>query len=142
MSKYRLSLLFWGPVALGIVLSILFYGYNQPDITSLHIPRLPSIYQGIPRLSPERIRYVPQGILPAGVLPPEKYEEEKHRPAQIFELRAILKVGERKICKFNEELLYEGQYLGPFKIVAIGENYVELKGEQRVRVYVGEKISF
>ncbi|WP_068670581.1 hypothetical protein [Thermosulfurimonas dismutans] len=142
MDRYKILGLFWGPVVLAVALSLLFYWHLRPDLRTIRVPSVPQGYREIPQVSPEKIRYIPrEPVISEAFLLLDKPVPPS--PRSVLELKAVLKIGQEKICKIDGELLKEGQKIGPFKIVFIGDNYVELYGRQKkIRLLVGEKLSF
>lgn len=150
MDRYKILGLFWGPVVLAVVLSLLFYWHFRPDLRTIRVPSVPQGYREVPQVSPEKIRYIPREpviseafLLLDKPVPPSPRRQVPPSPRGVLELKAVLRIGQEKICKIDGELLKEGQKIGPFKIVFIGDNYVELYGRQKkIRLLVGERLSF
>lgn len=141
MEKYKILGLFWGPVGLALGLSIFFYWSAKPDLKAIKVPSVPQVYRNIPMVKFEQPKYT-LGHTPVkseGFLPSIKPLTIR---THTLELRSILRIGRRKICKINEMWLKEGQRIGPFKLIFIGENYVELYNGKKIRLLVGERLSF
>lgn len=147
MEKYKTWGVLWGPVVVALVLSILFYWHSKPDLRRIKVPSVPQVYRSIPMMKLEKPKYAPLVNIPVKseafllstkpltILPPSS--------TNTLELKSILRIGRKKVCKINNRLLKEGQRIGPFKVLFIGENYVELyNGQEKVRLLVGERLSF
>ncbi|HFC97223.1 MAG TPA: hypothetical protein ENJ40_02030 [Thermosulfurimonas dismutans] len=143
--KYRGYLIWWGPLAVTLILCVLLWIGGRPRGPRAPVPALPSIYREIPETSPERIRYVPAGPLHTGAFGKTSAGSTSSKPVsrRSYELKAVLRIGARRLCKFGPRTLTEGDRLGPFRILKIGENYVELQGKGKIyRVFVGESVVF
>ena len=148
MGRYTGYLVWWGPVLVALTVCALIYWHLRPDLSRLRVPRPPEVYRNLPRVSPEVVKYVPVSPVPIrGFEEPPPSASASPRalvsPRSYYELKAVLRVGRRAICKFEDSLFTVGDSLGPFKIVKIGENYVVLRGKRKtIRVFVGEKLAF
>ncbi len=148
MRRYQGFLIWWGPVILTLGICAGIFWQFRPNLSRIKVPRVPPIYQEVPQIPPEKIKYVPAGPIrieglsePSGR--PAKPSKKTLKIATTYELKAILQVGSKRICKFEDRFLKEGEALGPFIIKKIGENYVEIYGKGKsFKVLVGEKLIF
>lgn len=146
MEKYKIWGVLWGPVGAALVLSLLFW-YSKPNLRRIKVPHVPQVYRSIPMVKLKQPKYMPlthATVKSCAFLPSVRPLTIPHLSStNTYELRSILSIGRRKVCKINEMLLKEGQRIGPFKVIFIGENYVELyNSKKKIRLFIGERLSF
>lgn len=143
--KYLVYLYWWGPVGLAVALSLWISWVLRPEWGNLQVPALPEIYRKIPQAPPEVVRYAPRGpVLEEAFrkLSP-RTSEGSASARKSLQLTAVLRLGDRRICRINQKIYNAGQKVAGFIIKEIGDNYVVLERNGRlVRLYLGERLSY
>lgn len=148
MKRYQGILIWWSPIILAVVVCAGLFWHFKPDLSRISVPTVSPVYREVPRVSPEKIRYVPVGPVRMEALTGSSgrgtaSRKEVLKIEHTYELKAILKLGSRRLCKFGDLFLREGDNLGPFIIKRIGDSYVEIQARGKsLRVLLGEKLIF